>query len=103
MDKENDYKGILVKLITEIKRNLQNMELIDLENDTLLNPDYPSEIHYPVSKLFSCDFDSSRNPLFDDFLKELNEYSNNLFDFNSNQPRDELFLKCKLMLYYYKK
>lgn len=99
---EHDYKIELLQLVTEVKDNLQNMNLSDLEYDSILNPDHHSSITYPISKLFNCDFDPSNDPLFDYYMKEMNDYSSGKYDFRSDQSKNELFLKLKLMLYYEK-
>ncbi|MCB1156506.1 MAG: hypothetical protein H7A25_01190 [Leptospiraceae bacterium] len=99
IEKEAEYKNKLQELIREIMSNLQNMNLADLEYDNILNPDYPSAISYSVGKVFVW-LDSSNDPLIDFHLQEINQYSSGEYNFDKNQPIDELFLKLKLLLYY---
>jgi hypothetical protein len=98
---EKEYKLFLVQLVNELLNKLQNMELDDLVYGKLLNPTYPQIIAYPVSKLIKCDFNSTEDPLFDHYMKELNKYSDGKYNFNSDEKKEEIFSKLKLMLYYY--
>lgn len=99
-DEENSFKKDLLKLILELKNNLQNMCFDDLINTKYINPDYSySDIGYSVSKLFNYNFDKNREPLFEYHMKQLDKYSNERYQFKDTKNPDEVFLKLKLMLY----
>ncbi len=97
---EKQYKEQLRLVILEIKEKLQKMDFTDLKFDHLLNPAYSySDLGYVISKLYNCDFILNRNPLFDFYLKKLNNHSKNKYNFNNSDSPDVLFLKLKIMLY----
>lgn len=102
-DKEVFYKKELLKLIQELKEKLQTMDLSDLKYDHILNPTYNSSLTYIISKLYSSNFDQSKDPLMNYYINEINKFSNNMYEFHIDQPKEELFLKTKLMLYFSKK
>jgi hypothetical protein len=99
-EKEQIYKDKLGFLIEEIKSNLQSMDLKDFLNHKVLYPDYPSSIHYPVSKLFNCGFDALKDPFFWFYIGELNEHSSGKYEFGTEKSSGELLLKIKIMLYF---
>lgn len=96
----NDYKDRLKKIVTEITNNLQIMKFKDFEYDSILNPDYPAELLYSITKLYSCGFNSYKDPLFSFFLENLNDYSSGKYGFQIDDSPDELLIKLKLMLFY---
>ncbi len=103
-EEEQVYKQELCTVIDEIRVNLQNMVLNDLTTDKIINPDYPSDkIGYPISKLYTYNFNLAEEPLFDFHLHELNKFSNDRYRFNRSDTKEELVLKLKLMLYRFNK
>ena len=97
---ELEYKNELLLLIDEIKDNLQAMNLVDLVNDKVLNPEYPDpNLGYSISKLYSCDFKYSHDPLFNFHMKELDRFSNSRYNFCNTSDPDVILLKMKIMLY----
>ena len=99
---EQEYKKELCKVIDELFYNLQNMILADLENDKILNPDYPyQKIGYSISKLYTYDFDENKEPLFDFHMKSLDDFSGNRYAFIKSKSKNEIRLKMKMMLYRY--
>lgn len=102
-DKETFYKKELLKLIHEVREKLQNMDFSDLKYDHILNPNYNSSLTYIISKIYSSNFDQSKDLLMDYYIMEINKFSNDMYEFQIDQPKEELFLKLKLMLYFSKK
>lgn len=101
-EEENAYKEELLKVINELKANLQAMNIVDLVTDKILNPYYPyDKIGYSISKLYTYDFDSRKEPLYDFHLKELDKFSSNIYNFTGTKTKNEIILKLKLMLYRY--
>lgn len=104
-EEEKIYKIELQKVVNEIKSNLQSMNIVNLVTDKILNPDDPP---YPydrigdlISKLYIYDFDSREDPLYNFYLKELDDFSNNIYHFKGTKTKDEIILKLKMMLYKY--
>jgi hypothetical protein len=99
-DEEKQYKELLLKLIFELRNNLQQMKFTELEFNSYLDPDYSySEIGYSVGKLFSYEFDPRREPLFDYHMRQLDAYSGDRYDFTNTTDPDQVLLKLKMMLY----
>lgn len=99
-DEEKQYKELLLKLIFELRNNLQQMKFTELEFNSYLDPDYSySAIGYSVGKLFSYEFDPRREPLFDYHMKQLDAYSGGRYDFTNTTDPDQVLLKLKMMLY----
>jgi hypothetical protein len=103
-EEEENYKVRLKDVIKEIEKNLQAMKIVDLATDCSLYPKYPNgEIGYSISKLYDYGFDSSKEPLYDFHMKELDRFSNNIYRFASSETKEEVILKLKMMLYRYSK
>lgn len=101
---EELYKEKLLLVIEEIRSNLQNMNLVDLKTDNIINPEYPyKKVGYAISKLYTYDFDPELEPLFDCHMRELNDFSNNIYNFNKRDSKNQMVVKLKLMLYRYNK
>jgi len=99
-EEEKNYKNELLKVVNEIKSNLQSMNIVDLITDKILNPDYPYDnIAYSISKLYTYDFDSRKEPLYNFHLKKLDEFSNDIYQFKGTKTKDKIILKLKMMLY----
>ncbi len=94
------YKEELKKVIDEIHKNLQNMEIVDLLTDNILYPDYPSSLSYEMSKLLPILSHPTYDPLFDFYLKQINNKSNKEIVIYENDSNDEIFLKVKILMYF---
>lgn len=99
---ELSYKNSLFPLIEEIKKNLQQVNIEDLENGHLLSPKSPlrKELSYELGKFYSWVYGEKYDPLLDYYLKRFNTVSNDKFNFSIEDSDNELFLKLKLMLSY---
>lgn len=97
---EKKYKKELKKVIDEIHKNLQNMEIVDLLTDNILHPDYPSSLSYEMSKLLPILSHPTADPLFNFYLKQINEKSNKEIIIYEDDSNNEIFLKVKILMYY---
>lgn len=97
---EKKYKEELKKVIDEIYKNLQNMEIIDLLTDKILYPDYPSSLSYEMSKLLPILSHPTYDPLFNFYLKQINEKSNKEILIYEDDSDDLIFLKVKILMFY---
>ncbi len=72
----------------------------DLENYSILNPDYPySDIGYAMDKLHTYNFDRNREPLYNCHMNVLDDFSDNRYNFIETTNPGEVFLKLKMMLF----
>jgi hypothetical protein len=100
IEEERIYKNELLNVVNEIKSNLQLMEIVDLKTDKILNPNYPYDrLGYSISKLYTYNFDSRKEPLYDSHLKQLDDFSNHIYQFRGTKTKEEIILKLKMMLY----
>ena len=97
---EKKYKKELKKVVDEIHRNLQNMEIVDLSTDKILYPDYPSSLSYEMSKLLPILSHPTYDPLFDFYLKQINDKSNKTIVIYDEDSYDVILLKVKILMYY---
>ncbi|SGY95087.1 hypothetical protein [Moritella viscosa] len=99
---ESSYKKSLLPLIDEIKKNLQRVNIEDLENNHLLSPKSAlrKELSYELGKFYSWVYGEKYDPLLDYYLKRFNTVSNDKFNFSTEDSDNVLFLKLKLMLSY---
>lgn len=97
---ESFYKKSLLPLIDEIKKNLQRVNIEDLENNHLLSPKSAlrKELSYELEKFYSWVYGEKYDPLLDYYLKRFNTVSNDKFNFSTEDSDNVLFLKLKLML-----
>lgn len=97
---ESDYKKSLIPLVEEIKNNLQQMNIEDFENDSLLEPKsiLKKELSYELGKFYSWVHGEIYDPLLDYYLERFNAVSNGKYDFSINDSEKSLFLKVKMML-----
>jgi len=102
IEEELNFKNSLEPLIEELRQNLQEVNIVDLQHDELLNPASNIEniLQYELSKFYSCVFESRRNddPLFDYYINRINEVSNNKYSLNMSDSDGQLLLKLKLIL-----
>lgn len=96
----SEYKKSLEPLIKEISTNLQKMNIIDLEHDSLLEPksNLGWELNYELGKFYIWLGGDNDDLLIDDYLDIFNEKTNFKFKFNINDSKNSLFIKVKLML-----
>ena len=96
------YRTSLNSLIEEIKDNLQDVNIIDLEKDYLLKPDSHIEkfSRYELGKFNYWVHTGKNDPLLKYYLKHFNEVTNNKFSFDVEDSVNLLFIKSKLMLMY---
>jgi hypothetical protein len=97
---ESSYKKSLIPLIDEIKKNLQRVNIIDLDNDHLLSPKsvLKKELSYELGKFYSWVYGEKYDPLLDYYLERFNAVSNDKYNFSTDDPDNLLFLKLKLLL-----
>jgi len=99
-DEEISYKNELQKVVSEIKNNLQKMNLVDLITDEICSPPYPfDKLGYELTHLYPLLYDWHYDPLFTYYLNALNDYSNNRYNFSSDESHDVIFLKLRMMLH----
>lgn len=98
----SDYKQSLISLIDEIRVNLQTMNIIDLENEHILNPqsDIRKVLNYEIGKFYSWIYGNNDDPLLSYYLERFNELTDFRFNFSTNDSTNSLFVKLKLMLIY---
>jgi hypothetical protein len=93
------YKQELMELAEEIRLNLLTMTFGNLEQEKSLDLPYSyDKLGYAIEKLYTFDFDSSREPLFNAHIRALNDYCNGKYHFSRDDGPDALRLKLKLML-----
>jgi hypothetical protein len=97
---EQKYKEDLKKVIDEIHKNLQTMKIVDLLTDNILYPDYPLSLSYEMSKLLPILSHPTYDPLFDFYLKQINDKSNKEIVIYKNDSNNEIFLKVKILMYF---
>lgn len=100
--KEKIYKKDLENLIYEIISKLQKMEfegdlnysyLIDIKNTA------DSHINYCINKLIIYIFDNNDDPLLDLYLKSLDQFSKQKYNFVKSSNKNEIYLKLQLLNY----
>ncbi|MBB1440603.1 hypothetical protein H5202_18375 [Shewanella sp. SG41-4] len=96
------FKNSLVPLIEELRQNLQDVNIVDLHHDDLLNPtsSIESTLHYELPKFYSCVLGQLRykDPLFEFYLKRINEVSSNKYQLKVSDSDGQLLLKLKLIM-----
>ena len=99
-DSAQEYKISILPLINEIMNNLQNMEIIDLKYDFLLNQKsiLNKTLSYELGKFYTWFYGNRYDPLIEYYLRRFNEETNFKFNFNTEDSKNTLFLKVKLML-----
>lgn len=97
---ELSYKKSLLPLIEEIKKNLQCVNIVDLDNAYLLSPKplLEQELSYELEKFYSWVYGEKYDPLLDYYLERFNTVSNGKYSFSKDDSTDLLFLKLKLLL-----
>lgn len=94
------YKDELKKVIDEIYNNLQDMQIVDLETDKILYPNYPSSLFYEISKILPLLSHSQYDPLFNYYIKQINDKSNKEIVIYEDDSYDLIFLKIKILMFY---
>lgn len=96
----SNYKKSLEILIGEIKDNLQAMNIVDLENSSLLYPrsDLSRELSYELGKFYTWVHGDKCDPLIHYYLERFNKATDFNFSFNINDSIGCLFIKVNLML-----
>lgn len=101
-EEELKFKNSLEPLIEELRKNLQEVNIVDLQNDNLLNPtsSIESTLQYELPKFYSSVLGSRRDedPLFEFYLKRINEVSNHKYQLKVSDSDGQLLLKLKLIL-----
>ena len=95
-----NYINDLKKLVDEIYCNLQNMIFKDLEYDNLLNPEFPKEIHYELSKIHECLIDNKFDPMFSYYFEKIKDYLENTIEINASYDYKKLFLYISAGIYH---
>lgn len=99
----DEYREGLINIIEEVKVNLQNMNIIDFKTDYILNPQFPSEILYPLSKLSECLKGYRDDSLYSYYIKKTGSFLSKYIIINENMDGKEIFLLIKVGLYNYNK
>ena len=96
----NSYKDSLLPLIKEIKNNLQEMNIVDLENDSDLRvrSDLSRELSYEIGKFYTWVHGGKYDPLLNYYFERFNAVAGGRFDFKETDDIKLTFLKVKLML-----
>lgn len=96
----DNYKDSLLPLIGEIKTNLQVMNLVDLENDSMVRvrSGLGVQLSYELSKFYSWVYGDRYDPLLNYYFERFNEITKGKFNFTSCDEINLTFLKVKLML-----
>lgn len=99
---ELQFKNRLEPLIKELRQNLQEVNIVDLQYDDLLNPTSSIEsiLKYELPKFYSCVLGHRRyeDPLFEFYLNRINEVSNDRYQLKVSDSDGQLLLKLKLIL-----
>ncbi|HCU2506403.1 hypothetical protein [Proteus mirabilis] len=99
--KETIFKEALEPLITEIRKNLQEMNLIDLKESKYISYSLKDKSHtYELTKLYTWLYSNSKDPLADYYLNKMNEISNGEYSFSILDSKEVNFLKLKIMLFF---
>ncbi|WP_147405431.1 hypothetical protein [Orbus hercynius] len=99
---EENFKIYLFPLINEIRNNLQNMSLADLNNNIRLQSNkLNKEFSYELPKLNIWIFTDNGDPLVEFYLKRLNEYSNFKYQFDVKNNKKVILLKLQLLFYFF--
>ncbi|WP_379962574.1 hypothetical protein [Edwardsiella ictaluri] len=96
----NNYRASLVPLITEIRENLQAMNISDLEKNYLLEPssELSKTLSYEIGKFYSWLHSNQYDPLVNYYIERFNKSSNSKYKFSIEDSESSLLLKLKLML-----
>lgn len=95
------FKEALEPLITEIRKNLQEMNLIDLKESKYISYSLKDKSHtYESTKLYTWLYSNSKDPLADYYLNKMNEISNGEYSFSILDSKEVNFLKLKIMLFF---
>lgn len=96
----DNYKNSLLPIIEEIKTNLQVMNIVDLEDNTMLRvrSDLSMQLGYELSKFYSWVHGDRYDPLLNYYFERFNEVTKGKFNFTSSDETNLTFLKVKLML-----
>ncbi|EMR34354.1 hypothetical protein [Vibrio harveyi] len=101
-EEELKFKNRLEPLIKELRQNLQEVNIVDLQHDDLLNPtsSIESTLQYELPKFYSCVLGHRRyeDPLFEFYLKRINEVSSDRYQLKVSDSDGQLLLKLKLIL-----
>ncbi|EMF0803803.1 TPA: hypothetical protein ACV5CR_001341 [Klebsiella aerogenes] len=95
------FKDKLLPLIVEIRRNLQNMKLVDLEcgNGVIVSSLPGRALSYELPKLFSLLHSERYDPLIDYYFKQLNKYCDEKYTFRITDGYGITLLKIRMMTY----
>lgn len=96
----NSYRKSLLPTIEEIKRNLQSMNIVDLEvgSDVGRSSTLGRELSYELPKLYSWIYSGKYDALLDYYFDRFNSVTNDKFKFSESDKKNLTFLKVKLML-----
>ncbi|MDW1975670.1 hypothetical protein [Vibrio sp. Vb1980] len=94
------YKESLIPLIEEIKKNLQEMNIVDLVNDSDLRikSELSRELSYELGKFYTWVHGDRYDPLLDYYCERFNDATDGKFNFSRFDEPNLSFLKSRLML-----
>ena len=94
------YKESLLPLIEEIKTNLQEMNIVDLANDSELRirSELDKELRYELGKFYTWVHGGRYDPLLEYYFERFNASTDGKFKFTKTDDIKLTFLKAKLML-----
>lgn len=94
------FKDELYPLVSEMRANLQAMNIIDLNSESILCSRLPDrKLEYVLGKMFSWLWSDEHDPLADYYFRQLNEYSKSKYNFNLSDEAGVTLLKLRMMLY----
>ena len=89
------YLNKMVKLVDELKTNIQDMNFIKLKNEYIVNLDYPQDIYYNLSKVHDYYYNYEKNiDNYNFYIKPIAEFLKDYIDINYDMDYDE----CKLSI-----
>lgn len=96
----DNYKQSLIPLIDEIKTNLQEMNIVDLKNDSDLRikSELDRELRYELGKFYTWVHGDRYDPLLDYYCERFNDATDGKFKFSRFDEPNLAFLKSRLML-----
>ncbi|RLA84416.1 MAG: hypothetical protein DRG78_01460 [Epsilonproteobacteria bacterium] len=97
---ESQYRKELTKVIDEIFRNLQEMNIVDLSTHNIIYPDYSPSLTYEISKLLPILSLGNNDPMFSYYIKRINNESNKQIIIDEEDSYNLIFLKIKTIMYY---